>query len=261
MAKKKGNKTVEAGAARFAKGIKSVDEASPYLKCLVYGRNGSGKTRFAASGPNCLIIDINEEGTRSAAGWSEADVREVRTFDDVAHGYWYLKAGNHEYETVAIDTVTALQQAAIRKVLGDQEDRDPTREPSMPDKRTWGRAGQLVNQLVLDFRNLPMHVVFLAQERIIDDEDGEGNPFHTPDLPAGTRGTLMGSVGVMGRIYGREVKVKNKKGKRSTKWEDRMLVGPHEDYDTKDRTNQLGRIVRNPTMPQVIEAWETRNKE
>jgi hypothetical protein len=38
-------------------------------------------------------------------------------------------------------------------------------------------------------------------------------------------------------------------------WEDRLLVGPSEEFDTKDRTNALGEVVRNPTLPQIIQVW------
>lgn len=255
MAKRSSQATA---SAQFAEGIKSVEETSPYLKLLAYARNGQGKTRLGASFPNALIIDVNEEGTRSASG-TGAFVREVKTFDEIAHGYWYLKAGKHDYETVVIDTVTAMYSSAIRKVLGDQEDRDPTREPSMPDKRTYGRAGQLVNQLVMDFRNLPMHVVFLAQERVINDEDTDEPALHTADVAAGARGTLLGSVGIVGRLFSREVVVRNATTKKkSKKWIDLMLVGPHEQFDTKDRTNNLGVIVKQPTGPKLIAAWENR---
>lgn len=254
MAKKVNTKALSVRAARVAKKIKSVDEANQYVKILVYGKNKKGKTRFASTAPNILIIDIDEEGTRSAAG-SGADVLEVSTFDEVAHIFWWLKAGNHEYDAVAVDTITALANAAMRKVLGESEDRDPTRESAMPDRRTYGRSNQLVKGLLLDFRNLPMHVIFLAQERTMkDDDDEEATTFHTVDLSPGTRATALGSVGIIGRIYLREAP---QKGKSKTKWEARMLVGPHEDYDSGNRVEGLPTIMRNPTMPRIIEAWAT----
>lgn len=247
-------------SADIAKRIRSVDELSPYMKALVYGRNGSGKTRLGASAPNVLIIDVNEEGTRSAVG-TGAQVIECKKFDEVAHVFWYLKAGNHDYESFSLDTITALQQAAIRKVLGEQENRDPTREPSMPDRRTWGRANQLVTGLLMDFRNLPMHGIFLAQERTVSEDDSEEAAFHCPDLPNGSRMVATSITGIIGRMYSREVTVKNRKTKKSeSKWVDLMLVGPHEDYDTKDRTGQLGQVVVRPTVPKLIQAWENRSE-
>lgn len=225
--------------------IRSVDEISKYAKILVYGRNKNGKTRFAATWPRVLICDIQEEGTRSARG-SGADVIEVNSFDEVGDVYWYLKAGNHKYRTIAIDTLTALQDAAQRKVLGEAEERDPTREHAMPDRRTYGRANQLVKQMVLEFRNLPMHVVFLAQERVEVDEETDEPALRTAQLSPGSRGTALGAVGLIGRIYLHE----GKKGR----WEARMLVGPHEEYDTGNRI-ELPRIIRNPTGKQIIKAW------
>jgi hypothetical protein len=46
------------------KRIVPVEEAEPYLRVLLYGRNKQGKTRTAVAAPNPLIIDINEHGTR-----------------------------------------------------------------------------------------------------------------------------------------------------------------------------------------------------
>lgn len=238
----------------LAKRIRSVDEVSPYVKVLVYGANGTGKTRFAASAPNCLIVDINEEGTRSAVG-TGSRVLEVRNWKDVGDAYWYLKSGKHKYESVAIDTITGMQELAMSFVLGEAEDRDPTREKSMPDKRSYGRAGQLVKGMLLAYRNLPMHVIFTAQERNIRDDDTGETVDTTVDLPAGSRGTAMGSVGVLGNLTTKEVRVK-KHGKSTKRWMDHLLVGPHEVIRTKDRTNGLGHVVRNPTVPIVIKAWE-----
>jgi hypothetical protein len=239
--------------------IVSVDQADPFVKILVYGRNGSGKTRFAASAPNCLIIDIHEEGTRSAKGTGAKKFPKKGqiTWDQIGNVYWYLKSGNHNFDSVAIDTVTAMNRLCLRMVMGEAEDRDPNREIGMPDRRAYGRAGELMREQLLAFRNLPMHVIFTAQERVISDEDGDEPALHTPDLPAGSRGIAMGSVSIIGRMFRQEVKIRNKATKEVTsRWEDRMLVGPHEEYDTKDRTNNLGSVVRRPTMADIIAANE-----
>lgn len=239
--------------------IASVDTADAWVKILVYGRNGAGKTRFAASGPDCLIIDIHEQGTRSAKGSGAKVFPEPGsgpiTWADIGDIYWYLKAGNHPFKSVAIDTITAMNRLCLSMVMGEAEDRDPNREIGAPDRRAYGRAGELMRSQLLAFRNLDMHVIFTAQERVINDEDTDEPALHTPDLPAGSRGIAMGSVSIIGRLYRQEVRVRNKTTKQITeRWEDRMLVGPHEEYDSKDRTNNLGNVVRRPTMAQVIAA-------
>lgn len=256
MAKKKDVSQAKA-IARIEKLIKPVEEASKYAKVVVFGRNKTGKTVFGSSAEKTLVIDIDEEGTRSAH--SGTKVIEVRSFDEVAHVYWYLKAGNHDHEVVCIDTTTALHAAAIRKVLGEAEDRDPTRERATPDRRIWGRANQLHNELIMNFRNLPMHVVFLAQERVVDDEDTDEPALHTLSLPAGARGTVLGCVGLVGRIFLKEVKVKKGPNKGKTKWTAVLLVGPHEQYDTGNRIG-LPPLIK-ADMNTIIEAWADHAEE
>lgn len=235
--------------------IIDVDEADPYVKLLVFGANGSGKTRLCGSAENCLIADINEQGTRSVKGTGSKKF-QVETWADLGDLYWFLKAGQHSFECFAIDTVTAMNRLCLSMVLGESEDRDPNREVGAPDRRAYGRAGELMRAQLLAFRNLPMDIIFTAQERIIKDEDTDEPVLHCPDLPAGSRGIAMGCVGIIGRIYAQEVKLRHKSTKEiTTKWQDRLLVGPHEEYTTKDRTNSLGPIIRNPTMKIIKEAW------
>jgi hypothetical protein len=244
----------EKAIALVERRIVGVEEASPYVRIMVYGRNGSGKTRFAASAPNVLIIDINEEGTRSARQFKGAKVFHVKKWEDITYAYWYLKAGNHSFESVALDNLTALGMLCMTQVLKEGEERDPNRDPKLPVQRDWNKVTELMKPVLLNFRNLPMHVVFVAQEREVEDEDG-GIVEHVPNLSKANRAVATGAVDIIGRMYQKEVSKVNKRTKREEKrWETRMLVGPHDEYITKDRTNALGRIVREPNMPAVIEA-------
>lgn len=250
-------RTANRGAAirSVKKRIVPVGEAMPYVNVLVYGRNGKGKTRFAATAPKPIIADINEHGTQSVRNYPGVDVFHVKNWADLTYFYWYLREGDHKYQSVILDTITQAQAMCLKHVLKEAEDRDPNRPPAMPDRRTWGQMGELLKPVLLNFRNLPMNTVFVAQERVDrgSEEDEDATTRIVPDLSPGVRGTAMASVSVMGRIYqGRRRIGKGKKEK--VVWETRMLVGPHEDYETKDRTGALGTIVRNPTMDMVIEA-------
>jgi hypothetical protein len=239
-------RTQDLAAIREAVGrIVSTDDVDPYAKVGVYGPNGSGKTRFAATAPDVLIIDTGDKGTRSTVG-SGAMVFEADTFADIGYIYWYLKSGKHKYKSFALDTVTGLQRLAMSMVLGEADERNPSRPSKQPDKRDYGRAGQLSNGMLYAFHGLPMHAIFTARERTITDEDTGAVIETTLDLPAGVRGVTMDLVGILGWM-----EPKRSKGKRV----DTMRVGPHSEYRTKDRTNQLGDLVIRPTMPKVIEAW------
>jgi hypothetical protein len=164
---------------------------------------------------------------------------------------------DHGFESFIIDTATAMQAVCMKHVLKEAHVRDPNKDPKLPSKRDYGKVTELMRGQILAFRNLPMHGVFLAQERITGDPD-EGEPLmHEPDLSAGNRGALMGAVDLIGRVYLREVVTTKKRGKKrdvSSTIEQRMLVGYHDEYRTGNRNLGLPRIIRNPSIPALIEA-------
>lgn len=227
--------------------IQPVGESFQHLKLLAYAKNGMGKTRLGASGPRkVLLIDCNEKGSLSVRHFDGVEVFPLDVWTDVDLAYWFLHKGDHEYQTVVIDTVTSLAQLCMKFVLGDEASRDPTRDPDMPTKREWGKVGELMRTVILNFRNLPMHVVFLAQERkgFTDDEDSEPEVF--PEVSPSVRSTLTASVDIIGHLYVKEVIQKGVDGKgQKTATEYRMLIGPSERYITKDRSEAgLPNIIR-----------------
>jgi hypothetical protein len=101
------NLTPAKAAKEVKKRKKKVEDVSPYAKILVYARNKSGKTVFGCSArQHTFVVDIDEEGTRSARG-TGATVFEAHSFDEAVWAYWYLKEGNHNYKVVTLDTITA----------------------------------------------------------------------------------------------------------------------------------------------------------
>jgi phage nucleotide-binding protein len=230
-----------------------VTEADPYVKVLLYGPNGHGKTRTAATGPKTIILDVNERGTRSVRNYPDVHVFRAKSWEDVVYFYWYLKAGDHDHETVVIDTLTSMQMVCLNHTLKEAEDRDPAKDPALASQRDYGKVNTLMKNQMLFFRNLPMHVIFVAQERAIDNEDGD--PQRVPNLSPGCRGTAQDCADYIGRIFKKEVRAVNQKTKKETKkWVTLMLIGPHEVFITKDRSGELDRVVKEPTIPMIIAA-------
>lgn len=227
----------------------------PHVRLCAFGRNGSGKTRLGGSFPNVLVIDCNEEGDRSIKGVPGTRVIHVRTWEKIGTIYWYLKTAKHPFKSFAIDTITEMNAMAMDFVLGEAEQRDPTREKSMPGKRDYNRSGMLMRGMLLAYRNLPMNVIFLAQERIVRDPDTQEILDITVDLPAGCRGVAMGSAGILGRLEPKEVRVR-RDGKVKREWQDTLRVGEHDLIKTKDRTNLLGPVLREPNAAKIIAAWK-----
>lgn len=214
-----------------------------YLKLLAYGKNGTGKTRLGASGPAPIIVDCNEKGTLSVRNIPDVKVFSLERWSDIDLIYWFLHKGDHDRKTVVIDTVSSLAALCMKFVLGDEASRDPTKDPNMPSKREWGKVAELMRTEILKFRNLDMHVVFLAQERRGFAEEDEEAPEIFPEVSPSVRGTLTASVDIIGRLFVKEVVVE-KGGKKGRKGDYRMMLGPTERFVTKDRSEAgLGNVV------------------
>jgi phage nucleotide-binding protein len=224
-----------------------VSEVESYLKMCVFGRNKSGKTTFAASSEKkTLIIDCNEKGWVSVRKRKNVSVYKLTKWEQKDLVYWFLKGGKHDYELVVIDTLTMLSNICMKWILHDEVDRDSTADPAMPTQPQWGKLAQLMKDTIIDFRNLPMDVIFCAQEKRVtgEDEDGGVTVEVRPEVSPATLGTLLSAVSVIGRIYTREVE--GKAGKKLT--ERRMLLGAHPIYTTGNRYDELKPIERNPNL-------------
>lgn len=249
---KKRKKTRTSEIEKAKKRIEDVGE-DDRITAVIYGRNKTGKTRWASDSKlKTLIIDCNERGTNSIRHFKPRVKKyRVHSWDDMDAIYWLLKSGEHDFQVIVIDTITQLAHVCMRYVLKEMEDSDFTRERMTPDKRSWGKLGEHMKDIIIKFRNLPYHIIILAQEKKTESEDEEGNidsvEIH-PELSPAPRSALLSAVDIIGRIYVTDAV--DKKGK--TIKERRMLLGPHARYVTGNRFDELKYIERNPTFGKFL---------
>jgi AAA domain len=254
---------------------KRIHKASSYplnLAVVVYARPKVGKTRFAASAPNVLIIDCDEKGTDSVRSDYDPDTVRIGTWSEINDIYWYLQSGDHPYESVAIDTVSGLQTLCMNWILGDEVARDASRDPDQPSQRLYQKRTQLMNTQITNFRNLPMNVIFTAHTRTREQGEGsedEDTTFITgPNLSPAIQGHLLGAVGLIGYMLKREVIVKRKnpetqKVQRRKVSRTRLLIGPSDRFETGVRYTALKDFdhLDNPNFAEMLEVIAGKNSK
>ncbi len=256
MARTQTSSTPESVEERVLRRIRKASDLEYYARFLLYGRSGSGKTRLSATAPDVLLIDVNEHGTASVRRDLDPNVFPIDRWTDLQDVYWYLASGNHKYKSVALDGITAMQNLCMKFVLGDEASRDASRDPDMPDRRAWGKSGELMKTQITNFRNLPMNVIFTALQRVRtvgEGEENEGDIMISPACSPSVAGHLEAAVDVIGYLTTREVYVKPKDGgpkKRVTRR--RLIVGANERYLTKDRTGVFGDVVDSPSITKML---------
>lgn len=254
------NETV---AERVRNGIHRASELDDPFRGLVYARPKVGKTRLVATLPNVLILDIAEKGTKSVKRDLDPNVYRVRRVSELDDLYWFLQSGDHEFESWAIDGVTGLQSLVLRFVMGDEAERDASKDPQMPSRQIWGKVNEICREFITNFSNLPMHGCFTALERsrdMAEEDDDESQIVVGPAVTPGVANHLEGSVDTIGRLTAREVVVKKKGQEKGTRVIRRTLwLGPSERYIAGERDGLFGSRIINPHLGEMIKTIEGGN--
>lgn len=211
-------------------------------KVLLYGDPGMGKTTAAALSPKPLIINC-EGGTLSLNKFKkfhkQLDIKVMRpdSIQDLQDLFWYLKSGNHDRQTVILDSLTEIQQMSMDEILVDPK-RDEKYDRDTPMLQDYGKNTNQMRKLVRAFRDLPMNVVFtcLAEDRK-DEEDGSIKV--TPALTPKLANDVMGYVDVVGYMFTAGDKDKPVR---------KVLTQPKGKYLAKDRSGMLGIGMEDPTL-------------
>lgn len=245
--------------------VRPVSEMYFHRSWVFYGRSGTGKTTVAGSFPKkILLLNINDKGTDSISDLGDdVMVTDVETWDDFEMAYWWLVKNPGIYKTLIIDTVTQLQQVGLEKVLVDA-DKDPSRagEWGVMTKREWGQVASLMKMWVTNLRDLPMEVVFLAQDRLseteTDDPETMLDPEIGPRLSPSIAAHLNAEVSVIGNTFiRRKTRIKRVGGKKKevSRTQYCMRLGPNPVYVTKARKPKrfkLPSVLVDPTYDELI---------
>jgi len=165
--------------------IVPVEQSTDLLYMMIWGRVKSGKTGFACSGPKPIML-MAERGHMTVRKVPDLKIfpidrktgrpRPVR-WKDTYDFLYYLRYGDHDRQTVVVDTMSALVRTGLRYINKDEEARDDARAPGITDQRTWGRLASLVTEFMEELEEIcttrGMHLIYTAQERTLSDDKQE----------------------------------------------------------------------------------------
>lgn len=227
-------------------------------RLLVYARNKKGKSTFGLSaGVDITLVLDPEHGTDEMKS-KNPHVWHIERWEDIDDAYEYLRSGDHPYKWVNVDGLTKLANMALKYVMKLQEEKSLDRIPGMVQQRDYGKSGELMKEMLTKFHNLPIGIIFTAQERqeeafdSEEDSDVESSDVaYLADLPKGVRGYVNSIVDVIGRLY--VVKNDDDKAERRLWISDSTIK-----YDTGARSDYpMPDYLRNPTIPKLVRLIRT----
>lgn len=218
-----------------------------FLNILIYGESAIGKTTLIGSAAEheffmpMLVVDI-EGGTTTIRKRKDIDVVRAKTIKDVQviQNELYKDTSGH-YRTVAIDSLTELQDLDLRAIMKQAADANANVNIDVPSPREWGITRNHIRQVVRAYRDLPMNTLMTA---LVLEEKEEGRPTKLyPSLPGKMRGEIAGFMDIVGYYY------KERKGSGFVR---RMQFTSTTKVLAKDRTGELGDSVDDPTLPMLM---------
>lgn len=265
--------------AKIQGSITSVGDLTSPLHQLVWGRVKSGKTGYIASGPNPIIFAV-EEGTKTIRQTGAA-VFPVETVEGVTRWrqpkwkdtydfIYFIRYGDHDYQTAGVDTMTALARAAVRFINRDEEARDEHRAPGSMDQRTYGRLATSMTEFMEDLESAckerNMHLIYTCQERVLNEEQAEkSGSDYAPDLTPAVRSVILEKPDIISRTIVEEVETGDIDGTNL-----QLRYGQqfrHPDWPVGERVTPIGSkpylpaVAWNVTIPKIIKRIEKKAKE
>lgn len=133
--------------------------ASDYVKILVFGDSGNGKTKLIATAPNPIIISA-EAGLMSISD-TDIPVIEVNTIEDVYDAYEYVTSEEcDKYETICLDSISEVAEVMLTEYKKKQKD----------GRAAYGLLNDDMLSLIRAFRDIKgKHVYFTGKQARIED--------------------------------------------------------------------------------------------
>lgn len=228
---------------------KSPEDSVAYLNMLIYGEPGAGKTFLLGTAEDyedtspMLLIDI--EGGTLTLRRRNVDVVQVRSMKQLEEIHKELVNDTEGYyKTVGIDSLTELQKLDMRTVMQEQFNKRPdSTDLYVPSQREWGKSGERVRMVVRAFRDLEINTLVTALMSS-DKDEKTGLVSYFPSFPGKLRSEIPGFFDVVGLLTTyNEGDVVHRK----------LQFAKTQRVVAKDRTDSLGEMMVNPSIPLM---WE-----
>lgn len=219
--------------------VQTIKDTPYFIKLLLYGPMGAGKTRFTASAPNPVWIDVERsaETFRRIPEFAEIPIFKPTSFDEMFQFARDVVRAK-KYQTIVIDTIGRAQDNQVASLVKSRN-KDPL--PLWGDYRI---STNLMDEMFVFLQDAPVNVVIICHDKIDMDPETKAIVRISPDLTPTLRKAITGLINVVAYL---EVTT-TATGTRERK----LTVNPIGKIEAKNRLNIQESTIKNPTFEGVF---------
>ncbi len=262
--------------------IQNTANRTRYLKALIYGDYGIGKTFLTGTAVDVPamrdVLMISAESGDMTLSDKDMDVIPITNFKQMARVYEFLKlhvrlrdAQDYKklaelqhrftgvkpekkedlrlYQTIIIDSLSEIQKYVMYQLLNiDPQTTKLDDVPEAAQFKEWGQGGDMIRMLVRAFRDLPIHCIFVSSQKTKEDE--MKRVAYSPNFPGQLGNDVQGFVDLVGFYR----MVMDNSDPTKPKRVRRLFISPGVLYQAKSRLRSLDGVshIDNPTLGDLV---------
>ena len=203
----------------------------------MFGASGAGKTTLCATAPGKTLIISMEAGLLSIKDKDNVTAIEVKEASEIEEIAQLLESGKLDYDTVCLDSVTEMSEILLASEKARSKD----------PRRAYGEVIEVMTRTMRRFRDLKIHVIFVAKEDKIRDE--QTGVFHHQPMMVGAKLPVQIPYFFDEVLALRTFTEENEEGKKIINRWLQTTIG--DNYTAKDRSGKL-ETFEEPNLTHVI---------